>query len=204
MSGESSRHCAAMVARLAAALREPDARITNIESAIAKSGVSLRDISLHFGGTRELILAMASELADRMAAPLAALSVTADLRARLLEFGEHVLELCATSHWRGLYRIGVTESIRKTELARELHEAGPGKLVQHLAAFLRMAQEGGALGAGDPLLLAGHFLSPLIAAHDPVDGLMPGSPPGAVARGTYVRNLVDLFCHGINRTRQLC
>lgn len=201
MSGESSRHCAAIIARLAAAIREADTHITNIESAIATIGVSPREISLQFGGTRELILAMTSELTDRMSAPLAAVSMSADLRERLLAFAEHVLELCATSHWRGLCRIVVTDSIRKTGLARDFHEAGPGRLVRALAAFLRMAQEEGALASGDPHLLASHFLSPLIADLPQAGSCTHGCPPSPVVRSAYVRSLVDLFCHGINRAR---
>src|SRR5215469_13450998 len=91
---------AVIMAKLAAVMRDPNARITNIESVIAKVGLSLREISLGLGGTRELILVMTSELADRMSAPLSAISMSADLRERLVVFGEHVVELCATSHWR--------------------------------------------------------------------------------------------------------
>lgn len=182
---------------------DPEAHITNIESVIAKSGVSLREVSLKFGGTRGLILAMTSELMDRMSAPLAVISMSADLRERLLEFGEHVLELCATSHWRALFRIAVTESIRQTGLARDFQEVGPGRLTQLLAGFLRNAQEEGVLASADPHLLASHFLSPLLANPDG-ESSRPGSAMSRADRSQYVRCLVDLFCRGINGARKPC
>jgi len=49
-----------------------------------------------------------------MSAPLTIGSSKPDLRRRLLEFGQCVTDIYATSHLRGLYRIAVTESIRHT------------------------------------------------------------------------------------------
>lgn len=202
-SGEFRNCCATMIEKVATEMLDSDAHITNIESVIAKSGLSLREVSITFGGTRELFLAMTSELTDRMSAPLAVISMSADLRERLLEFGEHVLELCATSHWRALYRIAVTESIRQTGLAHDFQELGPGRLTQRLAGFLRRAQEEGALASADPHLLASHFLSPLLANLDS-ESSTPGPAISRAARRRYVRSLVDLFCGGVNGGRQPC
>jgi AcrR family transcriptional regulator len=193
-----------IMAELATVLRDSDASITNIESAIAKTSVSLQEISARFGGKRELILAMASQLSDSMSAPLTIGSTKPDLRQRLLEFGQCMTDIYATSHLRGLYRIAVTESIRHTGLARDFHEVGLGRLTQRLADFLRIAQAEGALGSGDPHLLASHFLSPLRANLDVADTFSHDLATSPVARGAYVRNVVDLFCRGINRGRQLC
>lgn len=202
-SGECRNCGATLIAKLAAEMRASEAHITSIESVIAKSGVSLWEVSLEFGGTRELILAMTSELTDRMSAPLAVTSMSADLRERLLDFGEQVLGLCATSHWRALYRIAVTESIRHTGLARDFHEVGPGRLTQRLAGFLRMAQKEGALASADPHFLASYFLSPLLPSLDS-ESSTPGLAISGVARSRYVRSLVDLFCRGVNGGRQPC
>jgi hypothetical protein len=204
VSGEAANRRATIIAKVAAVMSDPDAHITNIESAIAKAGVSLQEISLRFGGTRALILAMTSELTNMMSVPLAALSVSMGLKECLLSFGEHVAELCATSHWRGLFRIAVTESIRQTGLAREFHEVGPGRLTQRLAAVLHIAREEGALVSGDPHLLASHFLAPLILGLNAGCGPRPGPPPGKAARIAYVRSLVDVYCRGINKEGRLC
>lgn len=200
-SAEYSR--AAIIAELAAVLRDCDASVTNIESAIARAGIPMQEISAQFGAPRQLILAMVLQLSRSMAASLA-VETTADLRQRLIEFGRCVIHTYASSHWRALYRIAVTESIRQTGLGRAFYESGFGYLTQRLAEFLRLAQEQGTLGPGDPHLLASHFLSPLRALVD-----MPGAhaldlATSPLACSVHARNVVDLFCRGINGGRQSC
>jgi AcrR family transcriptional regulator len=195
---------ATIMAELATVLRSTDASTTNIESAIARTSVSVQAISASFGGKRELILAMVSQLSDSMSAPLTIGSTNPDLRQRLLEFGRRVTDIHATSHWRGLYRIAMTESTRHTGLASDFHEVGPGRLTRRLADFLRIAQAKGALGSGDPHMLASHFLSPLRANLDATDTISRDLATSAVARDAYVRNVVDLFCGGINGGKQQC
>jgi transcriptional repressor AefR-like protein len=201
-SPEHSR--ATIMAKLATVLRDCDASITNIESAIAKAGVSVQEISARFGGPRELILALASELSDSMSALLTTDSTKPGLRQRLLEFGQCVTDIYVTSHWGALYRIAVTESIRHTDLGRDFHEVGPGRLTRRLADFLRIAQAEGALGSADPHLLASHFLSPLRAILDVAATFSHDLATSPVACSAHVRNVVDLFCRGINRGKQLC
>jgi hypothetical protein len=201
----SPRHSrATIMAELTAVLRDCDASITNIESAIVGSGISTEEIAAAFGATRELILAMAFQLSESTCASLAIGSTKQDLKQRLLEFGQCVSEMYASSHWRALYRIAVTESIRHTGLAHDFHEAGPGRLTQRLADFLRVAQAEGTLGSADPHLLASHFLSPLRAVLDVADTFSCNLATSPVACSAYVRNAVDLFCRGISAGRQSC
>lgn len=188
---------ATIMAELAAVLRNSNGNTSNIESAIAQTDVSAQEISTSFGGNRELILAMVSELSDSMSAPLAGGSSKRDVRQCLLDFGQRVTDIYATSHLRSLYRIAITESIRHTGLGRDFYEIGPGRLTQHLAKFLETAQAEGALGcAAPPQLLASHFLSSLRTNLDVADTLSHGLAP--VADRAYVRNVVDLFFHGID------
>jgi uncharacterized protein YbjT (DUF2867 family) len=64
----SPRHTrTAIIAEMATVLA--DAGTTNIESAIARTNVSPQEISATFGGKRELLLAMVSQLSDSMSAP---------------------------------------------------------------------------------------------------------------------------------------
>ena len=200
-----SRHSrATIMAELAVVLRDSDATITNIEAALAKTSVSLQEVCANFGGTRELILAMASELSDSMSASLSSGSTQSDLRQRLLEFGQCVTDVYATSHWRTLWRIAVTESIRRTGMGRDFHEVGLGRLRQRLADFLQIAQAQGALGSADPQLLASHFLSPLGAIRDGAATFSHDFSTGPVVGSAHVRNVVELFCRGINGGRQPC
>jgi hypothetical protein len=200
----SPQHSRAMImAEVATALREADASITNIESVIARTPVSEEEISDRFGGKRELLLAMVSQLSDSMSAPLAVGSTSYDWSQRLLEFGECVTDVYATSHLRGLYRIAITESIRHTGLGRDFYDAGPGRLAQRLAEFLQVAQAEGALRA-DPHLLASHFLSLLRVELDVSDTFPRDAAASPVAAGAYVRSVVDVFSHGIGGGRQPC
>lgn len=202
-SGQRSR--ATIVSEVAAVLGRTDASTTSIESAIAKSGVSMQEISATFGGTRELILAMVAQLSDSMSAPLTIDSPEASFTHRLVEFGQRVIDFYATSHLRGLYRIAITESIRHTGLGRDFYDAGPGRLTRRLAHFLQTAQAAGALRSGEPAhLLASHFLSLLRAELDEADALPHEVATNPVVRGAYVRSVVDLFCSGINRGNKPC
>lgn len=110
---------ARIMAELATVLNKPNGNTTSIESALAETSVSPKEISAEFGGNRELILAMVSELSDTMSAPLAGGSTRSDLRQRLLEFGQRVTDIYANSHLRTLYRIAITESSRHTGLGRD-------------------------------------------------------------------------------------
>lgn len=198
------RQSRAIMDDLATVLSDAEASTTNIESAIARTSISPQDIAATFGGKRELLLAMVSELSDAMSEPLASGSKKADLRQRLLEFGQCVTDIYATSHLRALYRIAITESIRHTGLGRDFHEAGPGRLTQRLTEFLQAAQAEGTLGRADPHLLASHFLSLLRANVDVTDSFANELATHRAMRGLYVRTVVDLFCDGINGGRSPC
>jgi hypothetical protein len=189
--------------KLATVLRDSDDSTTSIESAMARTNVSAQEISAEFGGSRQLLVAMVSELSESMSAPLTA-GAQSGFKQGLLEFGQRVMETYATSHLRGLYRIAITESIRHTGLGRDFQEAGPGRLSQRLTDFLQIAQAEGALRRGDPHLLAGHFLALLRANVDMADTFPSELATSPVARARYVRNVVDLFCDGINRGRAPC
>jgi hypothetical protein len=197
---ENTEHSrAAIMAELAAVLRDSDVPITNIESVVARTSIPMQQISTTFGGTRELLLAMVSELSDSMSAPLALGSAELDVRQSLLDFGERVTDIYATSHLRGLYRIAITESIRHTDLGHDFYEVGPGRLTQRLADFLRAAHV-----RGSPQLLASHFLSLLRTNLYQADTFPHGPEIRRVADREDVRNAVDFFCGGIYGARQLC
>jgi hypothetical protein len=189
-----------IVAELLKVLSHAPARTTNIESAIAQTSVSARDIATHFGGNRELILSLVSQLSDSMLTAFAPASTPAELRRRLLEFGQRVTDVYS-SHLRSLYRIAITESIRHTGLGRDFYEVGPGRLTHHLTDFLQAAQAEGALGAGNPHLLASHFLASLRANLDIADTFLPATNPAA---GAHVQQVVDLFLDGLNAGTPPC
>ena len=95
----------------------------------------------------------------------------------------------------------ITESIRHTGLGKDFYDVGPGRVTQRLADFLRSAQDHGALGAGDPHLLASHLLAALRANLDIADTFLPATHPIANA---HVQRVVDLFMDGIDGGTQPC
>lgn len=175
---------------VAKVLRATDAS-TNIEAAISRSRVSMQEVADTFGGKRELLLAMVSELSDAMSASLSTDPTQPELRTRLIEYGQCVADIYATSHLRSLYRIAITESIRHTGLGRDFYDVGPGRLTQRLADFFKAAQASGELRRADPQLLASHFLSLLRANVDMVEFC-----PRELAADVFA--VVDVFCDGVN------
>lgn len=195
---------AAILSEVAAVLRRADEGATSIESAIAQTDVSMHEITTSFGGSRELMLAMVAQLSDSMSAPLARDAQEAGVTERLIEFGQRVIDVYATSHLRSLYRIAITESIRHTGLGRDFYDTGLGRLAQRLADFLQIAQAEGALREADPHLLASHLLALLRANLDIADDFPYELASSPSARQEYVRNAVDVFCRGIHAGRHLC
>ena len=189
-----------IVAELVKVLSHAHARTTNIESAVAQTGVSAQEIATHFGSNRQLILAVVSQLSDSMGAALPPASTAAEVRQHLLGFAGRVTDVYS-SYLRSLYQIAITESIRHTGLGRDFFDVGPGRLTQHLADFLQAAQAEGALGAGDPQLLASHFLAALRANLDIADTFLPETNPAAQA---HVQKVVDLFLDGTTRGSRPC
>lgn len=194
----------AIMEQLASVLRDADGSTTNIESALARTNVSKEAVTAEFGGSRQLLVAMVAQLSDSMSAPLADRPSPSELRQRLLAFGQCVMDSYATSHLRGLYRIAVTEAIRHTGLGRDFYEVGPGRLSQRLADFLQVAQAEGALRTADPHMLASHFLALLRANVESANTFPHELATNPAARAVYVRNVVDLFCDGINGETAPC
>jgi AcrR family transcriptional regulator len=201
----SERHVTrdSIMAELAAVLRNADASTTSIESAIAKSDVSADEVAAHFDSRRELVLAMVSQLTDELSAPLRESASRSNMRTRLIDFGERVAEGYATSHLRALYRIAITESIRHTGLGRDFYEIGPGRLLEHVASFLKMGQNEGVVRSGAPHLLASHLLA-LLRTHLDDPDACPNELAVASNRASYARDAVDLFCRGIHAGKQPC
>lgn len=194
---------AAIVAAVAVALRDAGTSITNIESAIARTRVSEREVSEVFGSRRELLVEMVAQLSDSMCAPLEMEPTGPDWSLRLCAFGERVAEHYATSYLRSLYRIAITESIRHTGLGRDFYDAGPGRIKDRLTEFLRAAQAQGALRCSDPAAASRHFLSLLRVRLDEADSF-PRDVDRFAATHAYVQSVIDVFSHGIGGRRQPC
>lgn len=188
-----------IMAELARVLRDAEAGVDDIESAIARTSASSQEISAEFGSSRELLLAMVCQLSDSMAAPLA-LGPKADPLECLVAFGRRVIDIHADSHLRAVYRIAINESLRRTGLGREFYEVGLGRLTRRLAEFIQIAQANGTLRRADPHLLASHFLSLLRANLG--GGSRHGLATGPITGGAYSRDVADLFCRGINGGRE--
>jgi AefR-like transcriptional repressor, C-terminal domain len=200
IAGDPRTARAAVMAELARVLCDVEAEVTSLEVALSRAKLSSLDVASLFGNARTLILAMVSQLADAMSAPLCEDATGNDWRQRLAAFSRRAREVFRSPHWRGLHRIAVTEATRRTGLASELHAVGLGQVTARLAAFLGRVQTDGLLVKGDPQVLASQLLAPLHADLALTHASRPNDLLGnAVASVAQVLDVIEVFCHGVGR-----
>ncbi|PZU69327.1 TetR/AcrR family transcriptional regulator [Sphingobium sp.] len=79
-----------------------------------------------------------------------------DVRAVLHRFGFAYLKLVTAPETLALTRTGIAEGAN-SELGARLYEGGPQRAWDEIARFIERLQERGAIGPGDPLVIAGHL-----------------------------------------------
>ena len=139
-SPEHSR--ATIMAKLATVLRDCDASITNIESAIAKAGVSVQEISARFGEALE---------ADE----------GKSLRTALLRLGNGIMSALMSRAALGLYKVAVSESSRFGAAANAYWEYAPKRAIETARKVLVQAQLRGEVNIDDPAVAARQFVAML-------------------------------------------
>jgi AcrR family transcriptional regulator len=178
---------------VASLLQEDGARATDVESIVAKAGVSDVEVRRYFGGFNELVVEMASQLTDSLLMPLNASPMDQALNGTLLRFGTGLAAAYGASHLAGLYRIALTDASRHVDLGKEFYLRGPGRVTEALAAYFQAGQRAGLVKDGDTRLLADHFLALL---RDRLD--LSGSSPNREGEPSAVAaKAVDVFCNGI-------
>jgi AcrR family transcriptional regulator len=131
-----------------------------LEQIISRSGGSLSTLYAEFKGKEGLFAALINEICERMVCALPALDVSPAAPADevLLSFGLAYMRLLLEPVSLALYRIAMSEGVRRPELSHAIYEAGPGAAAHRLSEYLERQHAIGALDIVDPGLSARHFL----------------------------------------------
>src|SRR5215475_7854802 len=128
-----------------------------------RAKVSKRDLYALFGSKHAMLAACIKERAARMrqplelAAPVPASS--AAVVATLVEFGRSILRVVSHPDVLTVHRLAIAESDRAPKIARTLDRNGREANHAALADWLAKAQAQGLIGAGDPAVMAAHFIA---------------------------------------------
>lgn len=128
-----------------------------------RAKVSKRDLYALFGSKQAMLGACIKERAGHMRQPL---ELTAPVPANhaavvntLAEFGTSILRFVSHPDVLTVHRLAIAESDRAPEIARVLDRNGREANYAALAAWLAKAQAQGFVSAGDPAVMAAHFLA---------------------------------------------
>ena len=128
-----------------------------------RAKVSKRDLYALFGSKHAMLAACIKERAARMRRPLELTAPvpesSAAVAATLVEFGTSILRVVSHPDVLTVHRLAVAESERAPEIARTLDRNGREANHAALADWLAKAQARGLMGAGDPAVMAAHFLA---------------------------------------------
>jgi AcrR family transcriptional regulator len=128
-----------------------------------RAKVSKRDLYALFGSKHAMLAACIRERAASMRRPLElaapAPESSAAVAATLVEFGTSILRVVSHPDVLTVHRLAIAESDRAPEIAHTLDRNGREANHAALADWLAKAQARGLLGAGDPAVMAAHFLA---------------------------------------------
>lgn len=128
-----------------------------------RAKVSKRDLYALFGSKHAMLAACIKERAARMRRPLELTAPvpksSAAVAATLVEFGTSILRVVSHPDVLTVHRLAIAESDRAGEIARTLDRNGRAANHAALADWLAKAQAQRLMGAGDPAVMATHFLA---------------------------------------------
>jgi len=128
-----------------------------------RAKVSKRDLYALFGSKHAMLAACIKERAAGMRRPLELTAPvpesSAAVAATLVEFGTSILRVVSHPDVLTVHRLAIAESERAPEIAHTLDRNGREANHAALADWLAKAQAQGLMGAGDPAVMAAHFLA---------------------------------------------
>ena len=129
-----------------------------------RARVSKRELYAEFGSKAGMLRALIAATSTRMRLPLEVGEVSSpeDLAALLLRYGISVLTELTSAPVLAINRLAIAEAGRASEIGRILEEAGREPNRRALIDAVAKAQAAGALGDGDPEIVAGQFFSLLM------------------------------------------
>ncbi len=134
---------------------------TSLEAIAAAAGVSRQTIYNLFGSKDELFLAILSDRAEQLTAPLATASEAVGPRAVLTELARRFAAAVMTPEAGQYQRALISSAQRFPKLARGFYEAGPAVALRRMAAYLAAEAKRNRLTVPDPELSAELFFGML-------------------------------------------
>ncbi|TYL52937.1 TetR/AcrR family transcriptional regulator [Agromyces mariniharenae] len=171
---------------------------TNMDELAARSQVSKQTVYKHFGSKEalfvELVTSMTDAAGDRVHRDALDPAGVVDVRAYLEAYADRQLEIVMTPRLLQLRRLVIGEVGRFPELAEALHDRGPKRAIESLAAVFAQLDASGRLTVDDPLVAATHFN--WLVMGEPVNRAMllgEGSIPEPAQRRRHVADAVRVF-----------
>jgi TetR/AcrR family transcriptional regulator, mexJK operon transcriptional repressor len=123
----------------------------SMDAVARAAGVSKATLYMFFAGKRELFAAVILEERNRYAVSLLSGEATREsVRAKLMRFGEAIVNFLISEETVASFRMVVGEAARAPELGRLFYENGPSRLLDRLEAFLHASMTRGELRKADP------------------------------------------------------
>lgn len=168
-----------------------------LDDIIARSGGSRQTLYSLFGGKQGLFEAL---VAERSAAIFESFPAD-ELNDRppeevLLRLGIRYLEIVTPPDALATYRLALTESAAKKEIAELFWRAGPGNALVLLSGYLARQAQRGVLRLDDPERAARHFLGLLLGTLHMECVLGLRGPPSPEEIAAHARSVVELFLAG--------
>lgn len=134
--------------------------VTSMDAVAREAGVSKATLYAHYSSKAQLFAEMI-EAECRQRSELLNLSVADPMNPRetLRHFGREFLSIVLSPEGLAIHRIVIAETPRFPELGRAFYDAGPRRMLDALAGYLRSATERGTLDVPEPRMAAGHFIS---------------------------------------------
>jgi AcrR family transcriptional regulator len=172
----------------------------SLETIVAKSGGSLRDLYQVFGNKESLFQRVMADLCEEVLAPLRGLVL--DERSRqlpveevLLQVGRTFARFLLSPRALSLHRLVVSESPRFPTIGRLFFQMGPSSVRDTVAAFLESRAKAGELSIADPHSASAIFM------HSAVSDLhlraITGSSIAASEVEARVQDAVRIFLAGV-------
>ena len=172
----------------------------SLETIVAKSGGSLRDLYQVFGNKEALFLRVMDELCKEVLAPLRGLALDEKNRPLpiedvLLVMGRTIMRVLLSPRALSLHRLVISEGPRFPTLGKVFFQMGPSSANATLAAFLENRAHGGQLSIPDPGAASAIFIHALIS-----DLHLRALTGGKVTRPEVeerVQEVVRIFLNGV-------
>jgi AcrR family transcriptional regulator len=171
----------------------------SLEAIIKRAGGSRRSIYSEFGGKAGLLDALIEEISAEILVDKT--GQDEDLHASLLHFARHLVSVLMSARGVALARIILLDAFSSPRRAEAFFARGPGKGVVLLTKILEKARARGEIDIPDCRTAAQCFIGIARGNFFLERALQLRSPPDAEEIETHIQTAVDIFLHGVLKTK---